>query len=332
MPWGWFTQALCVRGRSDGVCKASSGGASPLIPGRTAPLVRGPVELLTPTGSLQAPDRCPVTDASPTMCASASPSATLGESGALESEAVLGQRYGASRSPSAGRWNCCASRGWWRAGRARAGSSPAASFLADAWRSGRSGTRPRRWPTQAGSSHRRVVSLRLRASRRPPCARACDWPTARRPCAAARSARSTPLPLDLVQEWVPAALAGRLSRADAAEPGIWQTLQRAGAPGRLGPPDGSPPVWPPTRTPALLERGCRHPAAPGASARAAPATAAPSPCPTTATWPTGSASRSSSTAGPPGDEPPAAHRRAPTSSRPAAPRRPPRVPSKEIHP
>lgn len=36
------------------------------------------------------------------------------------------------------------------------------------------------------------------------------------------------VPLDLVTEWVPAAIAGRLSRADATDPGIWQSLQRDG--------------------------------------------------------------------------------------------------------
>jgi len=36
------------------------------------------------------------------------------------------------------------------------------------------------------------------------------------------------VPLDLVEEWVPAAVAGRVSRADAAVPGIWATLQRDG--------------------------------------------------------------------------------------------------------
>ena len=36
------------------------------------------------------------------------------------------------------------------------------------------------------------------------------------------------VPLDLVEEWVPAAIAGRVSRADAAAPGIWASLQRDG--------------------------------------------------------------------------------------------------------
>ena len=36
------------------------------------------------------------------------------------------------------------------------------------------------------------------------------------------------LPLDLVEEWVPAAIAGRVGRADAAAPGIWASLQRDG--------------------------------------------------------------------------------------------------------
>lgn len=36
------------------------------------------------------------------------------------------------------------------------------------------------------------------------------------------------VPLDLVLEWVPAAIAGRISRADAADPGIWASLRRDG--------------------------------------------------------------------------------------------------------
>ena len=44
-----------------------------------------------------------------------------------------------------------------------------------------------------------------------------------------RSLRSVDgVPLDIVAEWVPAAIAGRLSRADAADPGIWASLQRDG--------------------------------------------------------------------------------------------------------
>lgn len=37
-------------------------------------------------------------------------------------------------------------------------------------------------------------------------------------------------PLDLVTEWVPGPLAGRLSRDDATDPGLWQTLARQGHP------------------------------------------------------------------------------------------------------
>jgi GntR family transcriptional regulator len=36
------------------------------------------------------------------------------------------------------------------------------------------------------------------------------------------------VPLDLVAEWVPAAIGGRVSRADATDPGIWASLQRDG--------------------------------------------------------------------------------------------------------
>jgi len=36
------------------------------------------------------------------------------------------------------------------------------------------------------------------------------------------------VPLDLVEEWVPATIAGPVSRADAATPGVWASLQRDG--------------------------------------------------------------------------------------------------------
>lgn len=36
------------------------------------------------------------------------------------------------------------------------------------------------------------------------------------------------VPLDLVAEWVPPAVGGRVSRADATDPGIWASLQRDG--------------------------------------------------------------------------------------------------------
>ena len=36
------------------------------------------------------------------------------------------------------------------------------------------------------------------------------------------------VPLDLVAEWVPAVIGGRVSRADATDPGIWASLQRDG--------------------------------------------------------------------------------------------------------
>ena len=36
------------------------------------------------------------------------------------------------------------------------------------------------------------------------------------------------VPLDLVEEWAPASIAGHVSRADAAAPGIWASLQRDG--------------------------------------------------------------------------------------------------------
>ena len=45
-------------------------------------------------------------------------------------------------------------------------------------------------------------------------------------CASVRTVDD--VPLDLVEEWAPAAIAGRVSRADATSPGVWASLQRDG--------------------------------------------------------------------------------------------------------
>ena len=93
MPWGWFTQALCVRGRSNGICKASSGPASPLIPAAPSPLTRVTLSALVAYKLMTGARFRTIADDVRERIALGD----LGDSGALESEAVLGQRYGASR-------------------------------------------------------------------------------------------------------------------------------------------------------------------------------------------------------------------------------------------
>ena len=150
----------------------------------------------------------------------------LGESGALESEAVLGRRYGASRVTvrralellrEQGLVESRQGSGWFATG-----GSFSQTLALGTFRHATSAV------AEAGRQlSRRVVSF---GYEQPPAAvrtslRLADGEEALR----SRSVRAVDAaPLDLVQEWVPAALAGRLSRADAAEPGIWQTLQRQG--------------------------------------------------------------------------------------------------------
>ena len=58
---------------------------------------------------------------------------------------------------------------------------------------------------------------------------AADAPAGAADALHSRSVRTVDgVPLDLVAEWVPAAIGGRVSRADAADPGIWASLQRDG--------------------------------------------------------------------------------------------------------
>ena len=190
MPWGWFTQALCVRGRSDGICKASSGGASPLIPAgaprRWASPLTSDVRLVAYKFMTGARFRTIADDVRERIALG-----DLGDSGALESEAVLGQRYGASRVTvrralellrEQGLVESRQGSGWFVTGGSfhqtlALGHLPA-RVLGGRWSP--AGSCPGGW--------------RPSPTRHPPAAvaRACSWRPGRRRCTAGRSAPSTP--------------------------------------------------------------------------------------------------------------------------------------------
>lgn len=150
----------------------------------------------------------------------------LGPGGALESEAALGARYGVSRVTvrralddlrGQGLVESRPGAGWF----VTTGSFHQA-LAVGAFRHAESAV------TSAGKQvHRRVVEFGFRPA--PP--HAAD--ALRLPPGAdvlhSRSVRTVDgQPLDLVHEWVPGDLGGRVSRADAELVGIWGTLARSG--------------------------------------------------------------------------------------------------------
>ena len=151
----------------------------------------------------------------------------VGAGGALESEAALGARFGVSRVTvrralqELREQQLVESRpgaGWY----VTAGTFHQA-LAVGTFRHAESAVE------SAGKSVvRRVVKFGFRDA--PPAvldALALDEPDV----LASSSIRSVDeAPLDLVQEWVPAQLAGAISRRDAQEVGIWASLQRQGHP------------------------------------------------------------------------------------------------------
>jgi DNA-binding GntR family transcriptional regulator len=147
-------------------------------------------------------------------------------SGALESEAVLGGRYGVSRVTvrraleelrDQGLVESRRGAGWFVTG-----SSFHQTLALGTFRHAGSAV------SAAGkSATRRVVEF---AYTRPPNAVAAALDLAPEDDALwSRSVRTVDgEPLDLVHEWVPATLAAGVSRADAEGPGTWATLQRLG--------------------------------------------------------------------------------------------------------
>ena len=302
MPWGWFTQALCVRGRSDGVCKASSGGASPLIPRRAVlpRLARSPltpdVQLVVYKFMTGARFRTIADDVRERIA--------LGDLGDVRRPRERGgartavRREPGHRPPGAG-----------AAARAGPGREPAGLGLVRHRRVVLADPGARDVPARVLGGRRGgpaalpaggVLRLRAAAGRR-----------AREPAAGRR--RGGPAqPLGPRRRRRAARPRPRVGPGRPGRPAQPRRRRRRRASGRAcsgrgtGSPrsaSGSPPASPPTRTPpcsgwAPAPRCC------WCAGSRSPATAARSPCPTTATWPTGSASRSSSTAGRPRDEPP----------------------------
>lgn len=150
----------------------------------------------------------------------------LGAGGALESEAVLGRRYGVSRvtvrralDELRGQGLVASRRGagWFVSG------GPFHQTLAlGTFRHASSAV------TEAGKQAvRRVVEFGYRPAAEPTSSSLGLGPDDE--VLYCRSARAVDgVPLDLVHEWVPGGLAGRVSRDDAERLGIWSTLQRQG--------------------------------------------------------------------------------------------------------
>ncbi|GAB2692396.1 GntR family transcriptional regulator [Thalassiella azotivora] len=150
----------------------------------------------------------------------------LGDSGALESEAELGRRYGVSRVTVRRALEVLRDEGLVESRRGAGwfvtGSSFHQRLAMGTFRHAESAI------AEAGAVVDRDV---VRFGYEPlPAAQAAalrlqEGADALR----SRSVRSVDgVPLDVATEWVPAAYAGAISRADAQRTGIWETLQRGG--------------------------------------------------------------------------------------------------------
>lgn len=150
----------------------------------------------------------------------------FGDSGAMESESALGRRYSASRITvrraldllrEQGLVESRQGAGWFVTGAAFHQKLALGTF-----RHASSAI------AEAGKQvQRRVVEFGYRET--PPSLAASLGLAAPAEALYSRSVRTVDgVPLDTVREWVPATLAGSLSRDDAQQPGIWESMQRQG--------------------------------------------------------------------------------------------------------
>src|SRR5674476_1623606 len=242
VPWGRFTQALCIRGRLHGRIKATSGEGR--RPNRRSQVVRAAQHESGRSGVKLVVYKLMTSSRFRKIAEDLRERVALGEygvQGALDSESALCARYAVSRVTvrraleSLREQGLVESRqgsGWFAAG----GSFHQTLALGTFRHAGSAVTESGRVMT------RRVVEFGYRQAS-PALASALgllalddavdDTATNHTATAAdalhSRSVRTVDgVPLDLVAEWVPAAIGGRVSRADATDPGIWASLQRDG--------------------------------------------------------------------------------------------------------
>ena len=155
----------------------------------------------------------------------------VGRSGQLESEAELGARYATSRVTVRKALELLRERGLVESRRGAgwfvAGGSFSQPLALGSFRHAESAV-----AASGEQLHRRVVSFGWHVPPTPVAtALSLTGAAAGDEALLCRSVRTVAdRPLDLVTEWVPGPLAGRLSRDDATDPGLWQTLARQGHP------------------------------------------------------------------------------------------------------